>query len=185
MIFENGGATTDLYEISGELVRGLPGELSDPYAPDRPWTRAVTERLFEMGKARNLLVFCHGSPGREWLLDVVWMVEKERKIVFAVESEWGGPKPVEDDFDKLMSIKAQRKLLLFSTKNHKGADAIIGKLEANMRAYPYHLAGEEYMLLEVTAPGAFRYYFKVPSDGRQDDVTFEEVGNLLSWPWKP
>jgi hypothetical protein len=185
MIFENDRATTDLYEISEELVRGLPGELSDPYAADRPWTRAVTEGLREMGEARNLMVCCHGSRAGEWLLDVIWMDKKEHSVALAVESEWGSQKQVEDDFDKLMSIKAGRKLLLFSTKNHKGADVIIKQLEANMRAYPYHLVGEEYLLLEVTAPGAFRYCFKVPNDGRQDDVTFEVVGNPLSWPWKP
>src|SRR5258708_478963 len=111
------------------------------------------------------------------------MVAKEHKIVLAVESEWGKLPAIEDDFDKLVSIKARRKLLLFCTSNHKGADVIVKKLESNMRDYPYHLAGEEYMLLEVTAPGAFRYYFRVPSDGRRADVSFESVGSALPWPW--
>jgi len=118
------------------------------------------------------------------LLDAVWMVAKERRIVLAVESEWGRSILVEDDFDKLMSIKAPRKLMLFSTNDHRGADKIVDKLASNMQAYPYHLAGEEYMLLEVTAPGAFRYYFKVPADGLQDDVTFESCGPPLPWRWK-
>src|SRR5579863_8158704 len=122
MIFD-GGVATDLYAVSEELVRGLPSELSDPYVLNRPWTKAVTERLYEMGKARDLMVCCHSSKDQgEWLLDVIWMVAKEHKIVLAVESEWGILPNIEDDFDKLMSIKAQRKLLLFNTTNHKGAD---------------------------------------------------------------
>jgi hypothetical protein len=138
-----------------------------------------------MGKARGLMV-CHGSQDQgEWLLDVIWMVAKEHKTVLAVEPEWGGLPQVEDDFDKLMSTKSRRKLLLFNTKNHKGAEVVVNKLESNMQAYPYHLAGEEYMLLEVTAPGAFRYYFRVPNDGPQDGVTFEAVGSPIPWPWKP
>ena len=113
------------------------------------------------------------------------MVAKEHKIVLAVESEWGNLRAIEDDFDKLMSIKARRKLLLFSTKNHTGADTIVDRIESNMRAFPYHLIGEEYMLLEVTASDAFRYYFKVQGNGHLDDVTFQAVGKPLHWPWSP
>ena len=174
MIFERNGIATDLYTISEELVHGLPSELSDPYAANTPWTKAVKARLYAIGNARGLKTYCHGSKhGGEWLLDVVWMVPNEHHIVLAAESEWGILPHVEDDFDKLMSIKAPCKLLLFNTNNHNDADIIINKLQSNMLAYPYHIAGEEYMLLEVTASGAFRYYFKVLKDGRQDDATFD------------
>jgi hypothetical protein len=40
----------------------------------------------------------------------------------------GSLKAIEDDFDKLLSIKAKRKLLLFSTRKHEGADVIVKKL---------------------------------------------------------
>lgn len=185
MIFGNNELTTDLSAISEELIRSLPSELGDPYGANKPWTKAVKTQLDAMGKTRGLMVCCHGSQDHEWLLDVVWMVAKEHKIVLAVESEWGTLAQVEDDFDKLMSIKARSKLMLFNTNNHRGAEIIVNKLESNMRVYPYHLAGEEYMLLEVTAPGAFRYYFKVPSDGHQNDAIFEALGEPLPWPWKP
>jgi hypothetical protein len=185
MIFEDADAIPTLHELSQELVQGLPEELSDPYTLNRPWTKAVTDRLSEMGQRRNMLVFCHGSPNCEWLLDVIWMVAKEHKIVLAVESEWGNLAQVEDDFDKLLCIKARRKLLLFNTSNHTGAELFVNKLESNMRAYPHHLAGEEYMLLEVTAPGAFRYHFQVPSDGRLRSVSFSPIAEPLPWPWSP
>jgi hypothetical protein len=46
-----------------------------------------------MGKARDLMVCCHDSKDQgEWLLDVIWMVKKENKIVLAVESEWAASK---------------------------------------------------------------------------------------------
>src|SRR6266852_5038447 len=106
MIFDGNGLATDLDAISRELAQGLPTELSGPYSRDRPWTKAVKERLHEMGKSRGLMVCCHGSKQGEWLLDVIWMVAKEHKIVLAVESEWGRLPAIEDDFDKLLSIKA-------------------------------------------------------------------------------
>jgi hypothetical protein len=184
MIFEDADSAPTLDEISRELVQGLPGELSDPYTPDRPWTKAVKDRLHEMGRRRGMLVCCQGSQDQgEWLLDVVWMARERHEIVLAVESEWGNLGAIEDDFDKLMSIKARRKLLLFSTKNHTGAEDIVKHVELNMRAYPYHLAREQYMALEVTAQGAFRYHFQVPSDGRLDVVSFNQIGEPLPWPW--
>ncbi len=184
MIF-NGGVATDLYAISEEFVRRLPIELGDPNASDRLWTEKVTALLFAMGKEREFMVCCHGSPDQgEWLLDTTWLIRDQHKIVLAVESEWGKLAPIEDDFDKLLSIKAPRKLMLFNTSNHKGANEIVEKLASNMLAFPYHLVGEEYMLMEVTAPGAFRYYFKLEKDGPQNDVTFESAGPPLQWPWQ-
>jgi|SRR6266853_82161 len=109
MIFENGGSTTDLYAISEELVQGLPSLLSDPFTLDKPWTMAVNERLYAMGNARELMVCCHGSKDQgEWLLDVIWMATKQHKIVLVVESEWGRLPAIEEDFDKLLSIKSRR-----------------------------------------------------------------------------
>lgn len=171
--------------ISRELISGLPHELSDPYAPDKPWTEAVRDGLQRMGKDRGLLVFCHGSPDQgEWLLDLIWMNAKDWRIELAVESEWSTlPAAIEDDFGKLMSIKARRKLMLFNTRNHIGADRIMERIKSAMLSYPYHLAGEEYMALEVTAPGAFRYYLEVPSDGRLESATFNQMGTPLPWPW--
>ena len=175
---------TTLDAISTALISGLPHELSDPVASNKPWTKAVKDGLRRMGTDRGLHVCCHGSPDQgEWLLDVVWMYPDAWHILLAVESEWGEWKEVEADFGKLMSIKAQRKLLLFSTKNHVGADRVIESIKKAMLGYPYHLAGEEYMALEVTAPGAFRYYFKVPRDGWLESVEFSQMGTPLPWPW--
>jgi hypothetical protein len=184
MIFEDTNSAGTLDEISRELIQGLPSDLSDPYAANTPWTKAVTDRLRQMGSRRGMLACGHRSQDHgEWLLDVTWMVPERHEIVLAVESEWGELGEVEDDFDKLMSIKARRKLLLFSTKHHEGAGNIMKRIESNMLAYPYHLAGEEYMALEVIAQGAFRYHFQVPSDGWLDVISFNRIGEPLPWPW--
>ncbi len=87
MIFQNTGSIPSLDQISRQLVQGLPRALADPYAADTPWTKAVTAQLDSMGTAQGLTVCCHGSPHREWLLDVVWMVRERHEIVLAVESE--------------------------------------------------------------------------------------------------
>ncbi len=58
------------------------------------------------------------------------------RIVLAVEAEWEKSDEIEAAFAKLLSIKAYRKLLLFSTKNHTGGEGIVKRIESLMLAYP-------------------------------------------------
>jgi len=183
MIFDS-DPTFTLDEISQALVQGLPMELKDPLASNRLWTRAVKHVLSEMGSKPGILVCCHGSENGEWLLDIAWFGREQHEILLAVESEWGKAGDIEDDFDKLMSIKARCKLLLFATFIHD-SPAIVERLESALVKYPYHIEGEEYMALNVTKDAALRYHFRVPHDGRLDSVSFREITPPLRWPWAP
>jgi hypothetical protein len=177
MIFEDTDSIPTLDEISRELVQGLPVEFNDPKKGRAEWTKGILLQLRKMGTERGMSV-------RGWLLDLIWMVEERREIVLGVESEWGDASEVQDDFDKLMSIKARRKLLLFSTNKRipSAPQEVLRHIEQSMRAYPYHLAGEEYMALDVRGTQVFRYHFHVPTDGRLDAVCFESVGVPLDLP---
>ena len=159
-------------------------DLGDPSASGKSWTKAVKSRLERIGKASNLLTCCY-SVGHEveWLLDLLWIDPKDGRIVLAVEAEWGESDQIEADFAKLLSIKAYRKLLLFSTKNHTGGEGIVKRIESLMLAYPYHLVDEEYMAVEVTEQRAIRYCFKVLRNGRLESVRFIEMAPALPLPW--
>jgi hypothetical protein len=177
-------STSTLDELSQELVQGLPHDLRDPYGPDKPWTRAITDALCEMGTKRAFLACGRGCKHcGEWLLDIVWIGRKRHEIVLAVESEWGKPGDIEDDFDKLMSIKARHKLLIFATKVRDSA-GMVKRLESLLLEYPHHIEGEEYMALNITAEGALRYRFQVPRNRQLDAVVFEEMVPPLRWPWE-
>jgi hypothetical protein len=183
MILQNDSATS-FDRISRELVRGLPFDLSDPKASAKSWKRAITIGLERIKKASDLLICCYGvGYDVEWPLDLLWIDPKDRRIVLAVEAEWGESDQIEADFAKLLSIKAYRKLLLFSTTNHTGGEGVVKRIESLMLAYPYHLVDEEYMALEVTEQGAIRYWFKVPRNGRLESVHFIEMATTLPWPW--
>ena len=113
------------------------------------------------------------------------MKSDNQEIVLGVESEWGLQGQILADFGKLMCVKSPRKLLLFSTKNHQGGEEIVHAVESDMNNYPHHVAGEEYLLIEVTAPGAFRYGFRVPNDGQLSNVQFQVLDPTpLAWPWQ-
>jgi hypothetical protein len=72
--------------------------------------------------------------------------------------------------------------MIFHTKNHRGADDYINEIEEVMREFPYHLAGEQYLVLEMTGDGAHSYFFEVPSDGKLVSVKFNEIVPPIPWP---
>jgi len=164
-----------LEEVSRQLITGLPTDLRD--SADSSWTFALVKCLDEMGQSRGLHVCGHRCSGQaEWMLDVVWMRLPGQHIVLAAESEWRGAQAIREDFAKLMVAKAARKLMVFNTSDHKGWQSIITALQDDMTNFPDHLSGEQYLLLEVTTPGAYRYNFQVPSDGRLGGVMFQSLG---------
>ncbi|HWE83936.1 MAG TPA: hypothetical protein VG267_03265 [Terracidiphilus sp.] len=177
----------DLDSVSRELVAGLPHELSNPKASRTDWTRAVVGGLGNIGKARKLWVCCrkykdYFQDQGEWLLDLVWMNQSENSIVLAAESEWGGISQFDEDFAKLLSLKAWAKIFLFDSREHRGSERMVAKIEGYMGVFPYHLSGEDYLLIEATKQGAFRYHFQVLDNGSLSSVKFIPW-ETLPWPW--
>jgi hypothetical protein len=174
--------------ISAKLIAGLPQELRYPGSSKTLWTEAIMRGLRSIGEAHGFKVYCRGHERNEypeWLLDNIWLNHADGRTVLAVESEWGTPGQVEDDFLKLLSIKARCKLILFFTdKNHRRAAEYLAKLESSLQVYPYHLSGEQYLALERNAEGAFRYFLEIPSDGQlAGSAKFTDFGEPLPWPW--
>jgi len=184
MIFLNDSINLD--SISQQLIKRLPQNLTT--ASDGIWTKDIADGLYGIGNEAEgkFHICCHGSKEQgEWLLDLIWMVSKDWRTVLAVESEWGSKiGAIQEDFGKLMSIKARHKLLFFKARDQAHADEIMKDAVVSlMEAYPYHLAGEEYMTIGRTSQGAFRYRFDVRGDGRLNSVQFNQMGAPLPWPW--
>jgi hypothetical protein len=189
----------DLDSLSRQLISGVCIH-SDELHKSKPWTNSLLRDGLQLLKTQELhLCCCHGAaqdgewPQQgEWLLDLVWMdrrhnrgnVESDWRIVLAVESELApNPAAIEEDFGKLMSIKAHHKLFFFRPWKQMGAADIVKAITSMMEGYPYHIAGEEYMVIAIAAQGAFRYWFKVPADGHLKTVEFKQMGTPLPWPW--
>jgi hypothetical protein len=185
MIFLDDSINLD--SISQELIKRLPSDLNGAGRPR--WTKAITEGLEKIGKDIEAKFYmcgrgCEQGQSGEWLLDHIWMRSDDWRIVLAVESEWESKtNRIQEDFGKLMSIKARHKLLFFKARDQADADVLMkDAVECLMQAYPYHLAGEEYMAIARTAQDAFRYWFEVPTDGVQKSTHFKQM-STLPWPW--
>jgi hypothetical protein len=168
--------------ISRDLINGLPQEVSEPSPIRDAKTKAISRVLQRLGHAKGLFVCGHGcQDDGEWLLDQLWMDRKDWRIVLAVESEWGNEGEIESDFLKLLSVKAHKKLMIFSTTNQTAN--VLERLRSLMVKYPFHLAGEEYMALDITMQGVIRHSFTVPSNGRLEAASFAHLHGALDWPW--
>lgn len=174
--------------ISEHLIRAI-GETLTPNSSASQWTKTVKNVLAHLG--RNQLGYmpcasgCDCSEQGEWLLDLIWMDKASWAIMLAVESEWGNKAAIMEDFGKLLCIKAPHKMMLINTASHKSSDDIRNTLATMLRGYPYHVSGEEYLLLECTDAGAYRYLFRVSSDGSVSNPQWQEVPDSpVQWNWR-
>jgi hypothetical protein len=176
-----------LEAISEHLVRRLAQVLT-PKSTETLWTLAVKDILGDLGKNElGYYVCCSGSAFKdqgEWLLDLIWMDRGSWTIALAVESEWGEANAIQEDFGKLLCVKAPQKLMLVNTKSHKGSEEIRSTLQAMIDSYPYYSLHEEYLLMECTDVGAYRYVLSVGTDGPGQRARWEEMpGSPLPWNW--
>ena len=130
------------------------------------------------------------SP-REWLLDVVWW-QPGAGTMLAAKWEWGNAGDIMHGFEKLMSVKAPLKMMVFCTRQagaerpdillRTDSDAVLQALGASLIDFSQHLEGETYVLLEyMEDTSAFRAYeFRAPGDGRLA-TTFEGAKALFRY----
>ncbi|MGA2085305.1 MAG: hypothetical protein ABSG60_07300 [Terracidiphilus sp.] len=169
------------------------------------WTQSVRGRFIDICPSD-----CEPRPKNrcsskgEFLLDYIWE-EKDngKRILLASESEWGEDRygnvhwdMVEDDFEKLLVLKAPFKVLIFSSNfkmndpegSEKG-DFSIGfakdKLKVSLNNYEHHLPGEVYIFIdfpqtkEEDSPGIYRSFLWLSKNYGKAEVGFEEAGNNL------
>jgi hypothetical protein len=148
------------------------------------WTRAVRGRFIDICPPDCCAVpkeLC--TTKGEFLVDYIWE-EKEngRRLLLAGESEWGADRfgrthwyLVEEDFEKLLAVKAILKVLIFSSdyklpESHGAVEADFSiefankRIETSLKNYGHHLPGEIYILIDFPrtgdkdSPGVFRSF---------------------------
>jgi hypothetical protein len=166
--------------IATEFARNI--EKNCPRSKSRKaWTRAIKKTLIAVGKNEHYETW-PSNPATsedEFLTDVGWYYGGGRKdeygLALVAESElepnrW---KEIDLDFDKILHIKAPRKVFVFRTqagKNHRESHkSICGFLNS----YKSCLVGEEFLFVEfesLRSPDPKMYIYKYV------DGTFSPVG---------
>jgi len=199
-------SATDLgarIDVAESIVNSFADIVAPPLASDDingEWTISVRRALRKIRPSgcdyRPATEF---SSRGEFLVDFIWEEnEAPHRVLLAAEFEWGtdrygeNPKwrPVEEDFEKLLVIKAPYKLLIFSSNfklaGSEGArDADFGitfareRIKLNLTNYGHHLAGETYIFIDFprnsnACNGIFRSYFWQPSESWHHGIEIKE-----------
>ncbi|SLN30887.1 hypothetical protein [Oceanibacterium hippocampi] len=139
------------FEWTSEVKRAVR-EIVDPAAPcDGENTSGSRYSVY--GHKREK-ADCTG----EWLFDLCWLDyvavpddEKSckkylRAMPLAMESEFGGPEEVCDDFGKLLVARAALKVMVFSDKNQANTGSRFGAMRRQIKAFEGIGPDGEYLL---------------------------------------
>lgn len=112
------------------------------------WTSLIKNAFAGAGKQAGYYVCAAGAAPcdwGEWLFDVTWLEVDEDKyitdIVLAMESEWGNPGDVYDDFVKLLASRARMRVIVFQAATDANLQKIIDDLANGVRRFNRHPDG--------------------------------------------
>jgi hypothetical protein len=172
----------DVVKLVHALAHDVPRGASGNPDSNPQWTISVRDVLHKLGNEAGCKVESRRTKNNpdchEWLYDVVWLRQPPHTAMeLAAESEWGDPGSVQDDFQKLLCIKAPVKLLLFAyKKGSSNSIAVWDRIRNYLNDYPHHLSGETYIFMEFHANSCHFVIEKIEKTGPQHfDLKPEEI----------
>ncbi len=142
-----------------------------------PWTSALKNSLRDLleskgTKITDVLYSDRETDNHEFLLDVVvWDRSSGEGVTLAVECEWTqNISAIEEDFWKLLVVKAPIKLMIFACNNNPTRftqDAVREKLSKCLLLYRDHAEGERYIFMDYAPPpGRKAWWIEIPASGK-------------------
>jgi hypothetical protein len=148
------------------------------------WIHSWKDLLTAFGRERHFEVVVHqeGDCGLARQLTLFW--KQGDAIVAAFLSGWGDREELEARFQKLEVLKAPYKIALYSCS--KWQDAVLEQLQAALLRYPHHIAGEQYLLLNVLGAEhkLAAHWITMPRDGSITVSDLERLRPLAGFPMK-
>ena len=142
-------------QIVDELA-GVPAKANaeDGQRSEVPWTKYVKQAVVDVGRrngSRTAASGCSSDDGAEWLYDVVWYQVDEqgsmKDVPLVAECEWGGPRAIKGDFEKLLVARARYRVMIFQTSTDAEAQASINLLKGYITNCRLSRAGDRYLFV--------------------------------------
>ena len=137
-----------------------------------PWPQAMTGRTSAVMAALHKVaqstptgarkIYYRNCPepnSYEFMLDFCCMDANSNEMLLAAESEWGeGDGQVEDDFQKLVYIKAGIKMMIYGNNRPSEIDrpSEIERIRKFLNSYPRNEPGDTYVLAYVNWEGTVK-----------------------------
>ena len=154
--------------VTEELIEYYAARIGRRVAPRdtlQHWTRATKDILTEFVLERGWKPVSTGIRNHEFLLDFLAVNEETSDIELAVEGEWGTLGAILHDFRKLLYVKADVKVMI--CRPAAGNAFLCSRVEEVASKYPRHVAGETYVLVDVSEPDTMlrSYVWRAEADG--------------------
>ena len=147
---------------------------------NRTWTRKLKSALAELasdqrvpsappGQRRSVWASGTCNAREEWLYDLCWLDYEDGFLIgmpLAVESEWGRPGDIFDDFQKLVQSRASVRLMIYDA-GYPRQDEMVRSLSDQILKFAHSNSNDRYLL------AAF-------SREKVDFVSLDGEGNHLS-----
>jgi hypothetical protein len=142
-----------LQDLTREIVRLLPEYLSGVSTGSAAltegrtcWIKAWKALLTAMGRERSMEMDLHedGDSALARQLTLYW---KTGDGIMAFPFRLGRPEELDRRFQTLETIKAPRKIFVYSCV--KWQSAVLEQLGAALLRYPHHIEGEQYLALNL------------------------------------
>ena len=155
--------------FTARLAEHLPGtDTGDPEITDRrtSWNKACQAAVDSMARSLEFRMTSSSvsefAPERQ--LDAI--LYKGVGPVLVIGSAWTDRAELDRSFHRLLLMKAPQKMLIYSCK--KSQKDALDQLAHAVACFPYHLAGEEYIAVNIAGAEhqLFATAFRVTHDGR-------------------
>jgi hypothetical protein len=157
------------------LAEHLPGtDTGDPEITDKrtSWNKACQAAVDSLARSLELRMTSSSvsefAPERQ--LDAI--LYKSDAPVLVIGSAWADRAELDRSFHRLLLMKAPQKMLIYSCK--KSQKDVLEQLSHAVACFPYHLAGEEYVAVNIA--GAEQQSFATALRLTQDGPILPSAG---------
>ena len=154
--------------FSERLAEHLPGtDTGDPEITDKrtSWNKSCIAALSSLARSLNVLpgVSEISEFSAERQVNSIWY--QNTAPVLVIGSAWSDRAELDRSFCRLLMLKAPQKLLIYSCK--KSQEAVLEQLSNAVAGFPYHLANEEYVAVNIAGAEqkSMATVLRIPRDG--------------------
>lgn len=132
-------------ELIPEYLPGMDTGAAEPTDRRMCWDKTLRALLTAIGKEHGLTVEVDSPVHEDEQLSLYW--KRGDSILLAAFTGWGDRTSLERRLQRLESIKAGQKLLLYTC--NRWQQAVLEQIHAALLRYPDHLAGEQYLFVNL------------------------------------
>jgi hypothetical protein len=144
-VISTGVLVKKIAELIPEYLPGMDTGAAEPTDRRICWNKTLESLLTVVGKEHGVAVQVDTPAHEDEQLSLYW--KRGDAILLAAFTGWGDRNSLERRLQRLESIKAGQKILLYTC--NRWQQAVLEQIHAALLRYTDHLAGEQYLFINL------------------------------------